>query len=204
MKRFTPFIILWIFIASNFCLGNDDSTELKQAYNWAYNNKITTMDSFEKANMKWNITREEMAKMISNYAINILWKTPDTTKTCLFIDSNINPGLVESVTKSCQLWLMGQWLTSFRPKDSVTRAEFWTVLSRALRWNKNEWWSTYYENHLKALKSEWIMTKIDSPMNKEVRGYVMLMLMRSTDENAKFRDNTSADNQISDVIKMLD
>jgi hypothetical protein len=48
------------------------------------------------------------------------------------------------------------------------------------------------------------MTKIDSPMNKEVRGYVMLMLMRNTDENAKFRDNTSADNQISDVIKMLD
>ena len=162
------------------------------------------MTSIDKANMKWNITREEIAKMISNFATNTLWKTPDTSKPCLFIDSNINPDLVESVTKSCQLWLMGQWVTSFRPKDSVTRAEFWTVLSRALRWNKNEWWSTYYENHLKALKSEWIMTKIDSPMNKEVRGYVMLMLMRNTDENAKFRDNTSADNQISEVIEMLD
>ena len=175
-----------------------------KAYFWSFNNWITTQESVKKANLWWNITREEMAKMISNYAVNILWKTPDTTKTCLFIDSNINPDLVESVTKSCQLWLMGQWVTSFRPKDSVTRAEFWTVLSRALRWDKNEWWATYYENHLKALKSEWIMAKINTPMNKEVRGYVMLMLMRSTDKNARITDNTNTDNQISDVIEMLD
>ena len=204
MKKIYVFIITIIFITPIFCIWEEYSSELQQAYNWAYKNGITTMSSIEKANMKWNITREEMAKMISNYAVNILWKTPDTTKTCLFLDSNINPGLVSFVTESCQLWLMGQWVTSFRPKDSVTRAEFWTVLSRALRWDKNGWWSTYYENHLKALKSEWIMTKISTPMSKEVRGYVMLMLMRSTDENARITDNTNTDNQISDVIKMLD
>ena len=204
MKNFSIIILFWILLTSTFCIWAEYSSELQQAYNWAYKNGITTMSSIEKANMKWNITREEMAKMISNYAVNILWKTPDTTKTCLFLDSNINPGLVSFVTKSCQLWLMGQWVTSFRPKDSVTRAEFWTVLSRALRWDKNEWWSTYYENHLKALKSEWIMTKINSPMSKEVRGYVMLMLMRSTDDNTRITDNTNTDNQISDVIKMLD
>jgi len=99
---------------------------------------------------------------------------------------------------------MGQWVTSFKPKDFVTRAEFWTVLSRALRWDKNEWWSTYYQNHLKALKAEWIMNKIDTPMNKEVRGYVMLMLMRSVDDNAKVQEKSNTDDQISDVIKMLD
>ena len=204
MKNFSIIILAWILLISTFCIWAEYSSELQQAYKWAYENKITTMDSIEKANMKWNITREEMAKMISNYTINILWKTPDTTKTCLFIDSNTNPNLVESVTKSCQLWLMGQWITSFKPKDSVTRAEFWTVLSRSLRWNKNEWWSTYYENHLKALKSKWIMAKINTPMDKEVRGYVMLMLMRSTDENARITDNANTDNQISDVIEMLD
>ena len=204
MKKFSIAIISGILLTSTFCLWNEYSSELQQAYKWAYGNKITTMDSIDKANMKWNITREEMAKMISNFATNILWKTPDTTKPCLFIDSNINPDLVESVTKSCQLWLMGQWVTSFRPKDSVTRAEFWTVLSRALWWNQNEWWSTYYENHLKALKSEWIMTKINTPMDKEVRGFVMLMLMRSVDENVRITDNTNTDDQISEVIEMLD
>ena len=204
MKKSLSIILLWTLIISCFCLWENYDFELHQAYEWAHQNEITTKDTIETANMKWNITREELAKMISNYAINILWKTPDTTKTCLFPDSNINPNLVEYVTKSCQLWLMWQWVTSFRPKDSVTRAEFWTVLSRALRWDKNEWWSTYYENHLKALKAEWIMNKINTPMSKEVRGYVMLMLMRSSDENAIITDNTNTDDQISDVMKMLD
>jgi len=175
-----------------------------KAYYWALNNWMTTQQTVKSANLWWYITREEMAKMISNFATNILWKTPDTTKTCLFLDSNINPELVPFVTKSCQLWLMGQWVSSFKPKNPVTRAEFWTILSRALRWNKNEWWSTYYENHLKALKTEWIMNKINTPMDKEIRWYVMLMLMRSLDENTKVTENTNTDNQISDVIKMLD
>ena len=200
MKKFLITSLSNTLLASTFCLWSEYTTELKQAYNWAYKNEITTMNSIDRANIKWNITREEMAKMISNYAVNILWKAPDTTKSCLFSDSNINPGLVQFI----QLWLMGQWVTSFRPKDSVTRAEFWTVLSRALWWDKYEWWSTYYENHLKALKAEWIMTKIDTPMNKEVRGYVMLMLMRSAWEEISNSNSSNIDNQISDVIWMLD
>ena len=207
MKINLTFILSWILIISAFCYWSEYSSELQKAYNWAYENKITTMVSIEKANMKWNITREEMAKMISNYAVNILWKTPDTTESCLFLDSNINPDLVEFVTKSCQLWLMGQWVTSFRPKDSVTRAEYWTVLSRVLWWDKYEWWSTYYENHLKALKSEWIMNRIDNPMDKEIRWYVMLMLMRSyePDYSQSYNDEDYIeDNWISYVLEMLD
>jgi hypothetical protein len=206
MKGSSIIILSWILLSFTFCIWVEYSSELQQAYEWAYENKITTMDSIENANMKWDITREEMAKMISNYAINILWKIPDNTKTCLFIDSNINPDLVESVIKSCQLWFMGQWVTSFRPKDSVTRAEFWTVLSRALRWDKYEWWYTYYENHLKALKSEWIMNKIDTPMSKEMRWYVMLMLMRADPDYFQSYDDEDYTEyyDISYVMEMLD
>jgi hypothetical protein len=204
MKKKFVVMLSWLLFLFMFCMWVEYSSELQQAYNWAYQNEITTMDSIEKANMKWNITREEMAKMISNYATNLLWKTLDTTKSCLFIDSNINPDLVSYVVESCQLWLMGQWVTSFRPKDFVTRAEFWTVLSRVLWWEKYEWWTTYYENHLKALKSEWIMSKIDTPMDKEIRWYVMLMLMRSIDDNTKVQENYNTDNQISDLLDMLD
>ena len=179
-----------------------------KAYFWAFNNSITTQPSVKQANLEWKITREEMAKMISNYAVNVLWIVPDTTKSCYFINSNINPTLVQSVTESCQLWLMWQWIIDFRPKDSVTRAEFWTVLSRALWWNKNEWWAIYYENHLKALKTEWIMNKIDSPMNNEVRWYVMLMLMRSALESdgvQTYNDgNYTEYDDISYVMEMLD
>ena len=143
MKKISISLIAWLLIIFSFCIWEEYSQELKDAYSWAYQNWITTQPDIDSANMKWNITREEMAKMISNYAKNILWKTPDTTKSCLFINSNINPDLVNSVTESCQLWLMWQWISDFRPKDSVTRAEFWTVLSRALRWDKNAWWNTY-------------------------------------------------------------
>jgi hypothetical protein len=36
----------------------------------------------------------------------------------------------------------------------------------------------YYSTHLAKLKSEWIISN-DDPNLKEVRGYVMIMLMRS-------------------------
>jgi hypothetical protein len=94
---------------------------------------------------------------------------------------------------------MWQWITSFKPKDFVTRAEFWTVLSRALWWDKYGWWNTYYESHLKALQNEWIMKKIDVPMDKEIRWYVMLMLMRSVNQETDYNDD-----QISEVIQLLD
>lgn len=188
-----------IFYVLNYCLAETYTQELQDAYSWAYSEWITTQSSIDNANMKWKITREEMAKMISNYAVNVLWETPDTTKSCYFLDSNINPDLVQYVTESCQLWLMGQWVTAFRPKDSVTRAEFWTVLSRALWWDKNEWWTIYYENHLKELKAKWIMNNISSPMNEEIRWYVMLMLMRSAIGN-----NENIDYQIWKVLEMLD
>lgn len=205
MKRLLTFSMLFsIFTILNYCSADTYTQELKDAYNRSYKNWITTQPTIDEANLKGKITREEMAKMISSYAINILWKTPDKTKTCFFLDSNINPDLVQSVTTSCKLWLMGQGISSFRPKDNVTRAEFWTVLSRALWWDKNEWWITYYQNHLKALKSEWIMNNISSPMDKEIRWYVMLMMMRSANTGTNNQPKSNIDDQISDVIKMLD
>lgn len=209
MKKIFCILISWLLFNWIYCLWVEYNSELQQAYNWAYENKITTMDSIEKANMKWELTRAELAKMISNYAINILWHQPNKTWDCLFNDvsSELNNKYNNWITNACQLWIMWQNVKNFRPNDWVTRAEFWTVLSRVLRWDKYEWWSTYYENHLKALKSEWIMTKINNPMNKEVRGYVMLMLMRSQEpdyiQSYNDEDFTEYDD-ISYVMEMLD
>ncbi len=196
---------MWILFIFSFCVWSEYTSELQQAYNWAYQNKITTQETIEKANMSWKITRAELAKMISNYAINVLWKELDTSKECVFTDisDEFDKKYDYWVLHSCQLWLMGQWITSFRPEDSVMRAEFWTVLSRLLYWSKYEWWSTYYENHLRALKSVWIMNNISSPMDNEIRGYVMLMLMRSVNMDNNV-DLKAADNQIYEVVQLLD
>lgn len=173
-----------------------------KAYYRSLNNWITTKESVKEANLWWEITRAELAKMISNYAIEVLWKEINTENECNFndISAELDTKYDNGITHSCQLWLMWQNIKDFRPNDWVTRAEFWTVLSRTLWWNKNEWGTTYYENHLKALKSEWIMTKINTPMNKEIRWYVMLMLMRSNNT----WNNLNSDNQIQEVINMLD
>ena len=171
--------------------SNYYSQELQNAYSWAYSKNITTMPTIERANMNGNITRAEMAKMIANYAENVLGQKPNTTKECSFsdVDAKLDSDYDNWITESCQLGLMGQWITKFRPNDSVSRAEFWTILSRALWWDKNEWWSTYYENHLKALQEVWIMNNTSSPNSKEIRWYVMLMMKRSAD-----KDNNQTNN----------
>ena len=174
-------LLAWWIITHEVNAENNYSEEFQKAYDFAYKNGITTMDSIDKANMNGYITRAEMAKMISNYAKNILWKTPDTTKSCLFLNSNVSADLVQYMTESCQLWLMWQWITDFRPNDYVTRAEFWTVLSRMLYWTP-DWEDVYYSSHLYWLKARWIITN-DDPNLQEVRWYVMLMLMRSDNLN---------------------
>jgi hypothetical protein len=75
----------------------------------------------------------------------------------------------------------GEKMASFSPYRIVTRAEFGTVLSRALYGDANEsvdgFW---YQDHLKALSNTVppIMKNISAPMATEKRGWVMLMLMR--------------------------
>ena len=77
---------------------------------------------------------------------------------------------------------MGVDITKFRPYDVVTRAEFGTVLSRALRGEEYNGGTPYYADHLEALKDAGVMNNISNPSAPEVRGYVMLMMQRADEE----------------------
>ena len=156
------------------------SQEFNDAYQFAYKNGITTMPSIEEADMEWTLTRIAMAKMLSQYAINVLGKTPDTTKVVpafpdvtAQMDADYNNG----VTLAYQLWIMWIGIDKFRPDDLVTRAEFATALSRLLFNTPDGEWA-YYETHLAKLMEEKIITN-NNPDLQELRGYVMIMLMRS-------------------------
>ena len=156
------------------------SEEFQEAYEFAKENGITTMDSIEKANMNWPLTRIAMAKMLSYYAINVLWQTPDETRINKFNDitDKLDADYDNGVTLAYQLWIM--WINmpnnNFRPNDLVTRAEFATALSRMLYSTPDG--NPYYVPHIQKLKTEWIITNDDYKM-KELRWYVMIMLMRS-------------------------
>ena len=159
--------------------------EFQQAYKFAHENGITTKDTIQSAQMNGKLTRIAMAKMLSQYAINVLWQTPDTSKTVKFKDvSNKKDADYDNwVTLAYQLGIMWQNMPNnrFRPNDEVSRAEFATALSRLLyQTTDGEYKSTkeYYIPHMAKLYNEWIISNTD-PSMAERRWYVMIMLMRS-------------------------
>ena len=158
------------------------SQEMMDAYLRAFENWITTQKSIEKANVDWNITRQAMAKMVVNFSKNILKTTQDkktSSVACKFKDKNsITSDLKTSVEEACKIWLMWQGVEYFDPQKTLSRAQFWTILSRALWWDTYDWGEPYYEKHLKALQDAWIMNNIDNPNIKEKRWNVMIMMMR--------------------------
>lgn len=158
--------------------------ELTEAYAYAKNKWITTMTSIDNADMYGNLTRVAMAKMVANYVLDLGLQELDTDKECNFPDvsASLDEAYDNGVTKACQLGLMGVGIEKFNPNGIVTRAEFGTVLSRALWGDEYNDATPYYKAHLEALKAEGIMTKIDNPEMKEVRGYVMIMMQRADED----------------------
>ncbi len=195
MKNFLITLISAIFLVWGFSLANDYSLEQQDAYNYAYSQKITTVYSIEKASMNGELTRIAMAKMISNFAINVLWLQPNTSIDCSFSDvsSSLDQQYNYGVTQACQLWLMWIWndwnkTEKFDPNTVVTRAQFGTAFSRALSkasWKAVENWNPYYSTHLEYLQSEWIIKSVNepSPSTVERRWNVMIMMMRASDLN---------------------
>lgn len=176
------------------------SSELNWAYTYACWIWITTMPEIKRADMMWPLLRKHLAKMISEFSLKVMWAKPDYSKECIFDDmKNESKEMQYYAELSCKLWLMwlhADWITvkdSFDPNEYVTRAQFWTVLSRML------WWTTYapkpdqeyYTNHLEALHKNEIMTEIygNWPNSTELRWWVMLMLQR-INENILISDFT--------------
>jgi len=158
------------------------SDELQGAYDYAYGIGITTQSSIDSANMYGSLIRSHMAKMMVNYATEVLGQTPDTNVTCEFTDvANESDELQGYITEACQLGLMGVGITAFNPNGVVTRAQFGTVLSRALYGDIYNDGDPYYVNHLEALRDAGVMNNISNPNANEVRGYVMLMMQRAAD-----------------------
>lgn len=158
------------------------SDEDNMAYQYAYHYWITTTSSIKNANMYSGLNRIAMAKMLSNYAENVLWMDDfDTSRNCKFADvsTSLDASYDYWVTKACQLWIM--WINvpnnRFYPNWRVTRAEFATALSRLL-YNTEDGVDNYYTTHINKLRREWIITNTN-PQLWEKRWFVMLMLMRA-------------------------
>ena len=183
-KLYTLLLLVAIAIAPVMTSAETYTAELQSAYQYAYSINITTMPSIDQANMYGTLIRSHMAKMMVNYAKNVLGKTPDTSLSCNFTDiADQSTELRGYIKEACQMGLMGQGITAFSPNATVTRAQFGTVLSRALWDDMYNDGDPYYIYHLQTLQEAEIMTNISTPNASEVRGYVMLMMMRAQGKN---------------------
>ena len=181
--------------------GNDSNydPELVAAYQWAYKNGITTMDTIEKARLKDWITRAELAKMMVVFMSWVLQKEPVITGNAGYKDvSEKGQGdlawYIELAYQYQIMWINagGKALQNFNPNGKVSRAEFATVLSRVLFGSKyNQDGANYYEWHIKALAESKILTNTD-PKIQELRWWIILMLYRSQNsETNNVEENTA-------------
>ena len=160
-----------------------------KAYEWALSKWITTVATLQEARLDKNITRAELAKMLSVYTTDVLKKEKvQWDIACEFTDTNqTNKDLLPYITQVCQLGIMGVQsdgktpLKRFNPSSLVTRAEFGTVLSRVLYGSTYNSTSTQWrEWHLNNLKKDNIISVV-YPNLQEQRGWIMTMLYRTVE-----------------------
>ncbi len=169
--------------------GANDGTDLEVlfAHMWAYDMWITDME-WKDSDPDGYIPRWDMAKMIVRFTENVLsWQIPPIPAHCAWWD---DPSEWKSLAtkiyaeKACALGVMWIRMQNFMPNKLVDRAEFWTILSRLLWWDKYDVVDAtktklYYTRHLEALSKNKIMTQIEDPEGRhELRKWAWLMLMR--------------------------
>ena len=162
------------------------ASEQNDAYLWACQHNITTMRTIQEARLDQPLTRAELAKIMSVYAMKEYHLKPLITGAVNYKDVNTDLGdLADYIQLAYQLQIMGinadgTPIQAFEPHKLVSRAEFATVLSRVIWGNKhNISGDDRYSAHLQALKKYGIITS-DVPANWwELRGRALLMLHRN-------------------------
>jgi len=159
------------------------------SYIWAFENDVTTVWEFDKANPEWYVLRWHLAKMMVNFSANVLWREIpiDIPVSCEWEDDSSEWESSEIkfyAKKACALWIMWIKVKKFEPNKTVSRAEFGTVLSRVLWWDKYDVRNPtrknrYYARHLQILKEKWIMSQTENPLDRiELRKWIWVMLRR--------------------------
>lgn len=163
------------------------------AYMWAHDMWIIGT-SWEESDPDGYVTRWAMAEMVVKFSENILDReTPEIIPAkCAWWDADSEwktPERKVYAEKACALWVMWIRMKDFMPNKILDRAEFGTILSRLLWWDKYDVVDAtkskpYYTKHLAALSENKIMTQIEDPESKkELRKWAWLMLMRSRIEH---------------------
>ena len=131
------------------------SEEFKKALSFLRSYEMTMFDSVDGFDPYRNLSREEAAKIFSNFAINVLCRKPDMSLSVKYSDvENANPTLKPYITLAYQLGVMkgsGMGDGEFRPFDAISKAEVNAVLIRMIlksyldeKQSENKMWYSEY------------------------------------------------------------
>ena len=112
------------------------SEEFKKALSFLRSYEMTMFDNVDGFDPYRNLSREEAAKIFSNFAINVLCRKPDMSLSVKYSDvENADPSLKPYITLAYQLGVMkgsGMGDGEFRPFDAISKAEVNAVLIRMI------------------------------------------------------------------------
>ncbi len=131
------------------------SEEFKKALSFLRTYEMTMFDSVDGFDPYRNLSREEAAKIFSNFAINVLCRKPDMNLSVKYSDvENADPSLKPYITLAYQLGVMkgsGMGDGEFRPFDAISKAEVNAVLIRMIlksyldeKQSENKMWYSEY------------------------------------------------------------
>lgn len=189
--------------------GGDE--EMDGAYDFGFENGLTTLPK-EEARLYDGLNRSELAKMMSNFIKNVEGVDPVDNPVCditTYSDyDTFDDEMKMYIKMACDYGVMG-WkndksglIEAFRPLDPVTREEFAAVLSRHLFGSEHD--GKDMVAHLEALRDAGIMNQIDNPFVVEVRGYVLLMLQRASEEEADENAEDMEDEAMDDTDETME
>ncbi len=147
--------------------------------------RFTTIDEFAPYR---NLSRQEAAKIFSQFAMNVLCRKPDQNLKVNYSDiENADPTLKDFITLSYQLGLMkgsGQGDGLFRPYEMISKAEVNAVLIRMiLKAYLPETEITWFERYNQVSKDLKIITQ-GAGLQPVARNDVALMLFRAYKQQA--------------------
>ncbi len=166
-----------------------DMDDLMNVYLWARDNWITTWETLEAALPDGYIERWEMAKLVVDFVQDVLKReiSANIPSQCSRWDNETewkSDEVKKYAEQSCALWLMWIYMQNFKPNKLLDRAEFGTIVSRLLWWDKFNKpnatrFNKFYTNHLEEVKKQNLITKIDNPeAMKELRKWIWTVLKK--------------------------
>ena len=182
------FLILSLFWYYLFAYANSQTIhtdqEFQKALDWMYQNQLTQYSQIQEFRPEYTLRRDEAAHFFINFVEQELEQTPAQEETPNFEDlENAHEDLIPSIEKAAKYWLI-RWdgnSNNFRPADPISRAEFFTVIVRALDGNKDENTNPWWENYFQKARELGLTNETDSmAQNRDILRYEAgLVLFRS-------------------------